>query len=71
MDIAKCLIVNYNWAVAPDMHNAEVPNAISQKRFRDIFSYFHLANNAEIKANRYYKMRCLNDILNCNFKKAL
>ena len=57
------------WAVAPDMRNAAVPNAISRKRFRGIFSNFHLANNAEINADRYYKMRCLFDILNCNFKK--
>ena len=58
-----------HWAVAPDTHDAAVLNAISRQRFRDIFSNLHLANNAEINADRYYKMRCLFDMLKCNFKK--
>ena len=59
----------FDRAVAPDTHNAAVPKAMSQKRFRDLFSNFHLANNAEMNADRYYKMPCLFDIPNCNFKK--
>ena len=39
------------WAVAPDTLNAAVSNAISRKRYSDIFSNFHLANNAEINAD--------------------
>ena len=58
-----------HWVVALETHNAAVANAISQKRFRDLFSNLHLANNAEIHVDRYYKMRCLIDMLNCNFKK--
>ena len=56
-------------AVAPDTHNAAVSNTTSRQRFRDIFSNLILANNAEINADRYYKLRCLFDMLNCNFKK--
>ena len=51
------------------MHIATVPNAICRKRFRDILSNFYSADNVEINADRYYKIRCLFDILNCNFKK--
>ena len=57
-----------HWAVAPNTHNVAVPHALSRQRFRDIFSNLHLANNAEINADRY-KIRCLFDMLNCNFKK--
>ena len=57
------------WAVGPDTLNAAVPNAISRKRFSDILSSLHLANNAEINADRSYKKGCLFDLLNCNFKK--
>ena len=46
-----------------------MPDAISRKRFSDIFSNFDLANNAEINADGYHQMNCLFDILNCNFKK--
>ena len=65
VDIAKCLIVNFIEKLLQTRSNAAVPNAISRKRFSDIFSNFHLANNAD----RYYKMHCLFDTLNCNFKK--
>ena len=57
------------WAGASDTHNAAVPNAMSRQRFRDLFSNLLLANNAEINADRYYKMLCLFDMVNCNFKK--
>ena len=59
------------WAVSLDTHNVAVANAMSRNRFRDIFSNLHFAYNAEINADRYYKMRCLFDTLNCNFKKHL
>ena len=37
---------------------------MSRNQFRDIFSNFHLANKAEINADRCYKMHLLFDILN-------
>ena len=39
MDIAKCHIINYNWAVAPDTHNAAVP---MQKAESDLEIYFQI-----------------------------
>ena len=58
-----------HWTVSPDTHTVAVANAMSRNRFRDIFSNLHVANNAVINADRYYKVRCLFDTLNCNFKK--
>ena len=57
------------WTVSPDTHRVAVANAMSRNRFRYIFSNLHLANNAEINADRYFKVRCLYVTLNCNFKK--
>ena len=47
----KMLYRELYWTVSPDMHNVAVANAMSQNRFRDIFSNLHLANNAEINAD--------------------
>ena len=44
-------------------------NAIRRRWFSNIFSNFHLANNAEINADWYYKIHCLFDMLNYNFIK--
>ena len=65
----KVLYRELYWTVSPDTHNVTVANAMSRNRFRDKFSNLHLANNAEINADRYDKVRCLFDTLNCNFKK--
>ena len=59
------------WTIASDTFNTAMPNAIIPKQFSNIFSKFHLANNAEINADGYYKMHCLFDILNCNFKSTI
>ena len=57
------------WTVSPDTHNVAGANAMRRNRFKDIFSNLHLANSAEMNADRYYKVRCLFDTLNCDFRK--
>ena len=54
------------WSGSPDTHNEAVSNAMSRNRFREIFSCLHLANNAEINEDRYYKVRPIFDMLNNN-----
>ena len=59
------------WSGSPDTHNEAVSNEMSRNRFREIFSCLHLANNAEINEDRYYKVRPIFDMLNNNLKKYL
>ena len=58
-----------NWANSPDTHNEAIASAISRNRFNEIFRYLHLADNASITNDRYYKVRSLFEILNTNFKQ--
>ena len=56
-------------ADAPDTHNKGVSCAMSRKRFREILSNLHLADNTQIAEGRYYKVRVLFEKLNFNFKQ--
>ena len=56
-------------ADAPDTHNKGVSCAMSRKRFREILSNLHLADNTQITEDRYYKVRVLFEKLDFNSKQ--
>ena len=51
---------NLSWADAPDTHKShEVSCTVKKKRFREILSNLHLADNTQITEDRYYKIQVL------------
>ena len=59
---------DFYWDASPDTHNEAVARAMSRNRFREIFLNLHIADNACLNDDRYYKVRSLFEILSQNVK---